>query len=247
MPKLTWDAVGERTYETGTKNGVLYPLANDGTYPQGYAWNGLTSVTESPSGAEANAVYADDIKYVELRSAEDYGATIEALSYPPEWEDCDGSREVAPGVVIGQQDRKPFGFVYKSVKGNDSKKNEYGYKIHILYNGTASTSERQYQTVNESPETITFSWEVTTTPIPVLSTGGTVMTDANGNEYKPTSHLVIDSTKFTTTAEKARLAALETILFGGEGTSAVANLPLPGAIIEALQAPSGATGTTTGA
>lgn len=243
MSRLTWDAVGERTYETGTKNGVLYPLDNE-TYPRGFAWNGLTGVTESPSGADSNPVYADDQKYVELRAAEDYGVTIEALSYPPEWEECDGSREVTPGVVVGQQDRKPFGFVYKSVKGNDTKKNMYGYKIHILYNGTASPSERSYQTVNESPETITFSWEVTTTPIPVLTSAGVPMTDNDGNELKNTAHLVIDSTLFVTEEEKARLATLETALFGGDSESAVAHLPLPGQVIEMLMAPTGDTGAT---
>ena len=244
MPKLAWDAVGERTYETGTKNGVLYPISN-GAYPRGYAWNGLTGVTESPSGADANAVYADDIKYVELRSAEDYGATIEALSYPPEWEECDGSREVTPGVIVGQQDRTPFGFVYKSIKGNDTKKNAHGYKLHILYNGTASPSERSYQTVNDSPETITFSWEVTTTPIPVTNpeTGAT-LTDGNGAELKPSAHLVVDSTQFKTVEEKARLAALEKELFGGDGENEFANLPLPGAVITMLREPTGATGST---
>lgn len=231
MPKLTWDAVGERTYETGTKKGVLYPLVN-GTYPKGVAWNGLTGVTESPSGAESNPVYADDMKYIELRSAEDYGATIEALSYPPEWEDCDGSREVAPGVTISQQDRKPFGFVYQSVKGNDVLKNGYGYKIHIIYNGTASPSERSYQTINESPETITLSWEVTTTPIPVVDSTGSPIKDTDGSDLKPTAHLIIDSTLFKTVEEKARLAAIEEALFGGEGTDKVAHLPLPGEIIK---------------
>lgn len=240
MPKLTWDAVGERTYETGTSNGVIYPLS-DGEYPQGYAWNGLTAVTEKPSGAEATKVYADNIKYIELRSAEDYGLSIEALSYPPEFEPCDGSRELAPGVTVGQQDRQPFGFVYKSIKGNDTQKNEHGYKLHIMYNGTAAPSERAYQTVNESPETIKLSWEVTTTPIPVLTSQGAVMTDAAGNEIKPTAHLVIDSTQFVTSAEQARLAALETALFGGEGVSANAHLPLPGEVIEMLKAPSGTT------
>lgn len=208
MSKLVWDKTGERFYETGVKNGVLYPQAEGGTYPKGVPWNGLTAVTESPSGAEATPLYADDIKYLNLMSAEEFGATIEAYTYPDEFAECDGSASLAKGVSIGQQKRKTFGLAYKTVLGNDVDNNDYGYKLHIIYGATASPSEKAYATINDSPEAITFSWEVTTTPVNVTG-------------FKPTSSIVIDSTK----ANPEKLAALEAKLFGDDSSEAM--LPLP--------------------
>ena len=205
---LVWDATGERMYETGVKKGVLYVQSASGTYPKGVAWNGLTAVTENPSGAEANAIYADDMKYLNLYSAEEFGATVEAYTYPDEFAECDGSAELVPGVVIGQQKRKAFGLCYRTVLGNDVLNDEYGYKLHIIYGATASPSEKAYNTVSDSPEAITFSWAVTTTPVNVAG-------------MKPTASLVIDSTK----VDKSKLAALETILYGNETTEP--RLPLP--------------------
>lgn len=214
MSKLVWDKSGERFYETGVKNGVLYPV-NNGTYPKGVVWNGLTSVSESPSGADANAIYADDIKYLELRAAEEFGATVEAYTYPDEFAVCDGSASVAQGVTIGQQPRTPFGLCYRTVLGNDDKRDSYGYKLHLIYNATASPSERSYQTINDSPEAITFSWEMTTTPVAVEG-------------FKPTACIIIDSTK----ADATKLKALEDILYGTD--EADARLPLPGEVIEKM-------------
>ena len=220
MSKIVWDQTGEKLYETGVKNGVLYPQAEGGTYPKGVAWNGLTAVTESPSGAEATALYADDIKYLNLVSAEEFGATIEAYMYPKEFEECDGTAEIAPGVSIGQQARKTFGMSYKTTLGNDVDNNDYGYKLHIIYGALASPSEKGYSTINDSPEAITFSWEVKTTPVAV-------------NGFKPTASLVIDSTKVK--AEK--LKALEDILYGA--TEAEARLPLPDEIAELMKEAAG--------
>lgn len=219
MSKLVWDNVGKRLYETGVSNGVLYPRSADGTYPLGVAWNGLTAVTESPSGAEATPLYADNTKYLSLLSAEEFGATIEAYTYPDEFAECDGSAELAPGVMIGQQTRQTFGLVYKTVLGNDTENNDYGYKLHIIYGAQASPSEKAYATINDSPEAITFSWEITTTPVPVPG-------------FKPTASLVIDSTK----ADATKLAALEDQLFGkdGETGAIVPHLLLPEAIMAAL-------------
>ena len=208
MSKLVWDQTGERLYETGVKQGVLYPQAAGGTYPLGVAWNGLTAVTESPSGAEATALYADDIKYVNLMSAEEFGATIEAYTYPAEFGACNGETEIADGVAIGQQKRSAFGLSYKTTIGNDVQGNDYAYKLHIIYGAMAAPSEKAYATINDSPEAITFSWEVTTTPVAV-------------NGFKPTASITIDSTK----ADKTKLAALEAILYGGE--SEEPRLPLP--------------------
>lgn len=205
---LVWDAAGERLYETGVKKGVLYVQDNDGEYPKGVAWNGLTGVTESPSGAEANAIYADDMKYLNLYSAEEFGATIEAYTYPDEFAECDGSAELTNGVNIGQQKRKAFGMCYRTVLGNDITGEDYGYKLHIIYGAMASPSEKAYATINDSPEAITFSWEITTTPVNVA-------------DLKPTASLVIDSTK----ADRAKLAALENILYGSESDDP--RLPLP--------------------
>ena len=208
MSKIVWDAVGEHTFETGVRNGVLYLKDVEGAYSTGVAWNGLTSVSESPEGAEATDLYADDIKYLTLMSAENFKATIEAYTYPVEFEECDGSATIAKGVVIGQQSRKPFGLCYRTAIGNDTDGNEHGYKLHIVYGCQASPSEKQYSTINDSPEAITFSWEVNTTPV-------------NVNGKKPTATLIIDSTK----ADKAKLTALEAILYGSE--QAEPRLPLP--------------------
>lgn len=210
MAKLVWDKTGDRLYETGVKNGVLY-IPTAGVYSKGVAWNGLTAVTESPSGAEATALYADDTKYLSLMSAEEFGATIEAYTYPDEFAACDGSAELADGVMIGQQKRSTFGLCYKTTIGNDTEGNDHGYKLHIIYGALAKPSERAYATINDSPEAITFSWEITTTPVNV--TGA-----------KPTASLVIDSTK----ADPSKLAALEDILYGKDGDSATEpRLPLP--------------------
>lgn len=210
MARLVWDKDGERRYETGTKMGVLYIKASDGTYPNGIAWNGLTAVTESPSGAETTALYADDIKYLNLRSAEEFGGTIEAYTYPQEFEECDGSAELAPGVSVGQQARKSFGLCYRTIIGNDTENDAYGYKLHLIYGADASPSERAYGTVNDSPDAITFSWEFSTTPV-------------NVKGLKPTALLTIDSTK----VDKDKLAALEDILYGtGEpGIATLADEP----------------------
>ena len=208
MSKIVWDAIGDHIFETGVRNGVLYLKGAEGTYNTGVAWNGLTSVSESPEGAEATDLYADDIKYLTLMSAENFKATIEAYTYPVEFEECDGSATIAKGVVIGQQSRKPFGLCYRTAIGNDTDGNEHGYKLHIVYGCQASPSEKQYSTINDSPEAITFSWEVNTTPV-------------NVNGKKPTATLIIDSTK----ADKAKLTALEDILYGSE--SAEPRLPMP--------------------
>lgn len=202
MSKIVWDKTGERLYETGVKNGVLYVQNSDGSYPKGVAWNGLTAVTESPSGAEATALYADDIKYLNLMSNEEFGATIEAYMYPKEFKVCDGSAEIAKGVTIGQQARKTFGLAYRTVLGNDVDGNDHGYKLHLIYGATASPSEKGYSTINDSPEAITFSWELNTTPVSVTG-------------FKPTASLVIDSTE----VDAEKLAELETILYGKDPTS----------------------------
>ena len=212
MPKLTWDNTGERIFETGVKQGVLYPIQSDGKYTKGVAWNGLTAVTESPSGAEATALYADDIKYLNLLSNEEFGATIEAYTYPDEFAECDGSAELATGVMIGQQKRKIFGLCYRTVLGNDTDSNGHGYKLHLIYGCLASPSEKSYSTVNDSPEAITFSWEAKTTPV-------------NVSGFKPTASLTIDSTKVN--AEK--LANLEKVLYGSESTEA--KLPTPDEVV----------------
>ena len=208
MSKIVWDAIGEHTFETGVRNGVLYLKDAEGAYSNGVAWNGLTSVSESPEGAEVTDLYADDIKYLSLMSAENFKATIEAYTYPVEFEECDGSATIAKGVVIGQQSRKPFGLCYRTAIGNDTDGNEHGYKLHIVYGCQASPSEKQYSTINDSPEAITFSWEVSTTPVNVTG-------------KKPTATLIVDSTK----TDKAKLTALEAILYGSEQTEP--RLPLP--------------------
>lgn len=223
MSKLVWDKTGERFYETGVDRVVLYPQDSSGTYPNGVAWNGVTAVTESPSGAESTPMYADNIKYLNLISAEDFGATIEAYTYPDEFAECDGSAVVTPGVTIGQQSRKSFGLCYRTVKGNDNAGNDLGYKLHFLYGAQASPSEKGYSTINDSPEAITFSWELTTTPV-------------NVEGFKPTACMTVDSTLVN--AEK--LAALEEILYGKDGAEpdsdpgVAPRMPLPDEIITLL-------------
>ena len=217
MPKLTWDNTGERIFETGVKQGVLYPIQPDGKYTKGVAWNGLTAVTESPSGAEATALYADDIKYLNLLSNEEFGATIEAYTYPDEFAECDGSAELATGVMIGQQKRKTFGLCYRTTIGNDVEGNDYGYKLHLVYGCLAAPSEKGYSTINDNPDAITFSWEVSTTPV-------------NVEGFKPTSQITIDSTK----ADPTKLAALEAVLYGGAETEA--KLPLPDEVATLMSA-----------
>ena len=217
MAKLVWDEVGKRTYETGVDKGVLYVQDAEGAYGKGVAWNGLTAVNEAPSGAEPTPLYADNIKYLELTSKEEYGATIEAYTYPDEFEACDGSAEIGEGVVIGQQSRKVFGLCYRTVKGNDVKNNDYGYKIHLVYGCKAKPAQKNYQTINDSPEAITFSWEVSTTPVEVEG-------------FKATATVTIDSTKVT--AEK--LKAIEEALYGTE--SVEPKLLLPNEILAIVKA-----------
>ena len=214
MAKLVWDKTGERLYETGVNKGVLY-VQEAGAYPKGVAWNGLTAVTESPSGAEATPLYADNIKYLNLMSAEEFGATVEAYTYPEEFEVCNGAAEVSTGVFIGQQTRKAFGMCYRTIIGNDSDGSDHGYKIHLIYGALAAPSEKAYATVNDSPEAMTLSWELSTTPVEVTG-------------HKPTATVVIDSTK----VDKSKLEALEAVLYGSE--SEEARLPLPDEIVELI-------------
>lgn len=218
MAKLKWDVSGERLYETGISNGVLYVQDENGKYPKGVAWNGLTAVTESPSGAESTALYADNIKYLNLLSTEEFGATIEAYQSPVEFDECDGSKAVAEGVTFGQQDRKQFGLAYKTILGNDIDKNNHGYKLHIVYGALAAPSEKAYNTVNDSPEAITLSWEISTTPVEVEG-------------FKPTATVTIDSTK----VDAKKLKKLEDILFGSESGDGP-RLPLPDEIVTLMKA-----------
>ena len=212
MAPLTWDDVGDRLYEVGVDHGVLYLPDDAGVYNTGVAWNGLTTVTESPSGAESNPQFADNIKYLNLISAEEFGATIEAFTYPEEFAECDGTALPAPGVAVGQQGRKQFGMSYRTRVGNDVDGTDHGYKLHLLYGCQAAPSEKAYATINDSPEAISFSWEVTTTPVPVT-------------DHKPTALIVIDST----VVDEANLASLEALLYGNGATEAA--LPTPDAII----------------
>lgn len=208
MAKISWDETGKRFFETGTDHGVLYPQVSGGTYPKGVAWNGLISVTESPSGAEASPLYADNIKYLNLFSAEEFAATVEAFTYPDEFAECDGSAELVTGVKIGQQDRKSFGLCYRTKIGNDTDGNDHGYKIHLIYGCKASPSEKAYSSVNDSPEALTLSWEISTTPVNVTG-------------HKPTATLEIDSRK----CDQGKLKKLEEILYGSD--SQEPRLPLP--------------------
>lgn len=221
MGRLIWDAVGEKFYEMGTKCGVLYPMTTEGTYENGAAWNGLTAVTESPSGAEETKLYADDIKYASLRSAEDYGYTIEAYTYPDEWAACDGSASVATGVTIGQQKRKAFGFSWVTTKGNDIT-DEAGQKIHVVWNSTASPSEKSYATINDSPDAITFSWECSASPV-------------NVKGHRPTCHMEIDCSKL----KEKTVLAIQNKLWGSDGGSGAeaaseATLPSPDELIKLI-------------
>ena len=217
MSNIVWDQTGERLYETGVKRGVLYVQDSGGTYPKGVPWNGLTAVTESPSGAEATPLYADDIKYLNLISTEELGGTIEAYTYPDEFAECDGSASIATGVYIGQQSRKTFGMCYTTTVGNDVDSNAHGYKLHLIYGALASPSEKAYSTINDSPEAITFSWEFSTTPVNVTG-------------FKPTANIVIDSTKAT----PEKMAALEKILYGD--TDVEPRLPLPNEVAQVMSA-----------
>lgn len=221
MAAITWDATGERLFETGVDHGVLYPISSSGTYDNGVAWNGLSAITESPSGAEATAVWADNIKYVNLLSAEEFGATVEAYTYPDEFAICDGTAELVDGVIVGQQARKVFGLCYRTKIGNDVDGNDHGYKLHIIYGAQASPSEKAYSTINDSPEAISFSWELTTTPVNVTG-------------MNATSYLVIDSTK----CDADKLTALEKILYGSGEPDTTPRLPLPDEI-KTLMTPAG--------
>lgn len=228
--KLVWDKTGERLYETGVDHGVLYPIQTGGVYSKGVAWNGLSAVSESPSGAEASPIYADNIKYLNLMSAEEFGATIEAYMYPDEFAECDGSVEVVPGMFAGQQSRKTFGLSYRTILGNDVDNNDYGYKLHLIYGALAAPSEKGYSAINDSPEPITLSWEISTTPV-------TINTVIDGKKLKPTACLTFDSTKF----DAKFMAKLEEILYGTEPTTEGGNdgvdarLPLPDEIIKLYQ------------
>lgn len=217
---LEWDKVGERVFETGTDRAVLYLQDNDGSYPEGVAWNGLTTVNQTPSGAELTPLYADNIKYLNLQSAEEFGATIECYTYPEEFETCNGDKSIAKGVTIGQQARRNFGFSYRSLVGNDIQNTSYGYKIHLIYGCTATPTETSHQTVNDSPDAATFSFEISTTPIPVPGDGN-----------KPTSHITIDTTK----CEAAAITALEKILYGDpEDSDSKPRLPLPEELLDII-------------
>jgi hypothetical protein len=216
MSKIVWDKTGERFYEMGVDRGVLYVQDDQGNYPNGVAWNGLIGVTESPTGAEPTPVYADNIKYLNLMSVEEFEASIEAYTYPEEFEECDGSAELVSGVTLGQQPRKAFGLCYRTKLGNDLEGDDYGYKLHLIYGAKAAPTEKGYETINDSPDAITFSWDITTTPVPVTG-------------FKPTSTLVIDSTK----VDPEKLAALEEILYGSEEEEA--RLPLPDEVLTIIQ------------
>lgn len=227
--KLVWDKVGERFYETGCDHGVLYPIQTGGKYNKGVAWNGLSAVTESPSGAEPSPIYADNIKYLNMMSAEDFGGTIEAYTYPDEFAECDGSVEIAPGVFAGQQSRKQFGLSYRTILGNDVDLDDYGYKLHLVYGCLASPSEKGYQTKNDSPEPIALSWEFSTTPAEISKL-------IEGKRIKPTAILTFDSTR----VNAKNLAELEEILYGKDPTSPEGDdgveprLPLPDEVIEIM-------------
>lgn len=212
MAKIIWDNTGERLYETGVDRGVLYPIQDDSTYSKGVAWNGLTSVSENPSGAEASPIFADNIKYLNLVSAEEFGLTVEAYTYPEEFAACNGETPAVKGVYLGQQTRRVFGMAYRTMLGNDLLGTEYGYKLHLVYGCQAAPSEKGYTTINDSPEAMTLSWEINTTPV-------------NVNGFKPTACITIDSTK----VNKDKLAALEDILYGSE--SEEARLPMPDEVV----------------
>ena len=215
MAKLVWDAIGEHFYETGVDHVVLYRLDAQNAYSHGYAWNGVSSISESPSGGDANPIWADNIKYLNLRAAEEYGSTIECYTYPDEFAECNGEGQPASGIAIGQQTRKTFGLSYRTIVGNDAQGNDYGYKLHLVYGCTASPSEKSYSTVNDSPEAGTFSFEISTVPVAIPG-------------YKNTAILTIDSTKIDST----HMAALEALLYGGDSTEAT--LPSPETVLTTL-------------
>lgn len=217
MAAITWDETGKRFYETGVDHGVLYPISESGRYTPGVAWNGLTALTETPEGAEIEDLYADNIKYLSLLSAETFGGTIEAYTYPDEFMECDGSKELVAGVTAYQQARKTFGLCYRTVLGNDVDGNEKGYKLHLIYGCKASVSERAYSTINDSPEAITFSWEFKSTPVTITKEG-----------FKPTSCIIVDSTKVA----KERMTLLEEKLYGNASTEA--ELPLPDEVLSII-------------
>lgn len=216
MAKIVWDEVGKRYYETGVSQGVLYPQDNTGNYPKGVAWNGLITVNESPSGAEPTPLYADNIKYLNLMSTEEFGASIEAYTYPEEFALCDGTQELSKGIMVGQQPRKPFGLCYKTIIGNDIDLVDHGYKLHLIYGALASPSQKSYSTINDNPDAITFSWDVKTTPVAVTG-------------MKSTATIIIDSTK----VDVANLNTLENILFGAEANEP--RLPLPDEILQLIE------------
>lgn len=225
MSKIVWDAIGEHYYETGVDHAVLYQYSNAGKYTDGVAWNGLTSASESPSGAEASKQYADNMNYLTLYSAEEFGMTIEAFTYPEEFEQNDGSASPVDGLNIGQQPRKSFGLCYRTKVGNDIQGDDFGYKLHLVYGCRAAPSERGYSTINDSPEAISFSWEISTTPVTITG-------------YEPSALLTINSTKFTETADRTKLALLEDVLYGtngeGQATGTTPTLPLPNVVISIL-------------
>lgn len=218
MSKLVWDTVGERIYETGIKKCVLFPLSDAGQYDKGVAWSGITAITESPSGAESNPFYADDIKFLDIRSAEEFGGTIEAYMYPDEFMECNGAAELAPGVTVGQQKRKTFGLCYRTIIGNDLKGDDYGYKLHFVYGAVVAPSESAYSSVSDSPEPTTMSWEFTTTPVAIEG-------------FKPSAHLEISSI----TADPTKLAALEEIIYGKDEGETNPRLPLPDEIMTLMK------------
>ena len=236
MARIQWDTVGTRYYENGVDHAVLYLVDNSGNYSNGVAWNGLTSVSESPSGADANKLWADNMNYLTLYGIEEFGASIEAYTYPDEFAECDGSRTLMAGVTIGQQTRKGFGLCYRTKVGNDTVGNDFAYKLHLIYGCRASPSDRSYETINDSPDAISFSWEITTTPVEVV-----IGTGANAVTYQPTASLIVDSRDFQTEQLKAKLQILEDALYGKDavtGTNAAAAttpyLPLPAEVITLL-------------
>lgn len=220
--RMKWDQIGERLFETGLDHGVLFPMADDGTYAVGVPWNGLSAVNETPSGGEPTAIWADNQKYLNLMSNEDFGATVNAYTYPPEFEACDGAAEVAPGVTISQQARKKFGLSYRTLLGNDVVGQNYGYKLHLVYGAQVSPSEKNRETVNDSPTATSMSWSLTTTPVDVPG-------------FKPTAHMVIDSTK----TSKEKMALIEDIIYGKDaadgGNATESRLPMPAEVIELMK------------
>ena len=248
MSKLVWDQSGEKLYETGVSKCVLFDVNKGGTGDpdktevygiNGVAWNGITGITESPSGAEDTDFYADNIKYGSMKSAEKFGGTIKAYMYPDEWEKHDGSADLTTGVKVAQQTRTPFGLIYRTEVGNDTEGNEHGYKIHLIYGGSAKPSSKDYATINDSPSAIEFSWEIDTTPVPVASTSADTGKIVDGLKLKATSYIVIDSTNFTTTAAQTALTAFENYIYGTDGSGGAEGtapqMPTPGKVYDLLK------------